>query len=79
VNYYDMLPGLRRLIYAFLVAVLLAVLFSIFNDLHAQTTKPKPKPITTQDDIVIRPPMDTFCDTLEPYGYWWFWWNCGGR
>jgi hypothetical protein len=79
VNYYDMLPGLRRLIYGFLIAVLLAVFFSIFNDLHAQGQKPKP---TTQDDVVIVPPTVSFCATLEPYGWWWFFWGCneiGGK
>jgi hypothetical protein len=77
VNYYDMLPGLRRLIYGFLVAVLLAVLFSIFNDLHAAGQKPKP----TTPDAVIVPPSYSFCQTLEPYGWWWFFWGCneGGK
>jgi hypothetical protein len=68
---------LRRLIYAFLLAVLGAVLLSLV-EAHAQTTKPKP---TTQGDVLVPCPDcgKTFCDTWEPYGWFWFFFNCGAK
>ena len=66
-------PGLRRLIYGFLIAVLLAVVFSLANDLHAAEQKPKPQ---SDGDVVVLPPSWAFCATLEPYGWWWFFWGC---
>lgn len=66
---------LRRVLYAFLVVVILAAACSIVGDvLHAASTKPT-KPITTQD-VVIEPPDYSICRLLEPYGYWWFAWGC---
>lgn len=69
---------LRRFIYAFLLAVILAVILSIANDVHAATTKPT-KPITTQDDIVVEPTDISPCKLLEPYGWWWFFFDCASK
>lgn len=55
----------RRLVYAFLFAVLLAVALGIANDLHASEV------------IIYAPKGPSICDSLEPYGWWWFFWNCG--
>jgi hypothetical protein len=84
VNYYDMLPGLRRIVIGFLLAVILAALVSIASAvLHAEGQKPKPAPApapTTQ--AVIVPPYTAFCDWLDPYSEAWFFWNCqawGGK
>lgn len=51
-----------RLLKAFLLAVVFAVLLVQFAG--------------AQEDLVVAKPL-TFCDTLEPYGYWWYFWNCG--
>lgn len=29
------------------------------------------------NDIVVRDPMQAFCETLEPYGWWWYFFDCG--
>jgi hypothetical protein len=52
-----------------------ADLFSVANDLHAQTVRPKP----TAQDVVVQPYEP--CKLLEPYGWWWFFWGCneGGK
>ena len=59
---------LRRLIYAFLLAVLIAVALALSENVHAQAA----------EDVLIPCPNNckTFCDSLEPYGYWWFFWGC---
>jgi hypothetical protein len=71
VNYYDLFPGLRRFVVAFLIAVILAVVFYAVNA-SAATVKPKPQSAT--QDVMVQP-FDG-CKLLEPYGYWWFFWGC---
>lgn len=55
----------RRFTIAFLIAVILAVCLFISKaqaqDDGGEIQVPKPK---------------SFCETLEPYGYWWFFWGC---
>lgn len=55
----------RRFTIAFLLAVIFAAVLFI-SKAHAQ------------DDggEILAPKPKSFCDTLEPYGYWWFFWGC---
>lgn len=57
---------IRRLAIAFLLAVILAALGHVYDRLHAQ------------DEILV-PKQPGLCDSLEPYGYWWFFWGCNLR
>lgn len=59
---------LKRFVIAFLLAVILAAVFAVVNA-HAQTQRPG---VTT---TVMVQPFDS-CKLLEPYGWWWFFWNC---
>jgi hypothetical protein len=62
---------LRQMAWAALVAVLLATLLTVLK-------------ADDGGDLVMMDPMWTFCSSLEPYGYWFHWWDChrilnGGR
>lgn len=52
----------KRLLIAFLWAVVLGVVFGMVG--HA----------TSDGDIVVKPLG--ICDFLEPYTYWWGFWGC---
>ena len=55
---------LRQVVIAFLLAVILACVFSIVA--------------RAEDGEVVVQPFD-ICRGLEPYGYWWFFWGCHER
>jgi hypothetical protein len=54
---------LRQMAWAALVAVILATLLTVLK-------------ADDGGDLVMMDPMWTFCNSLEPYGYWYFWWDC---
>lgn len=60
-----------RLLKAFLVAVILG---SVFAAIARAESKQKPKDPGTQTVVVIEPSV---CMFLEPYGWWWYFWDCG--
>lgn len=69
--------ALRWLAIGFLIAVVVAVICSIADDLHAQSITQQPQ--TPPQTVIVYRPSYTICDLLEPYGESWFFFNCQSK
>jgi hypothetical protein len=66
----------REFVLAILLAVLLAVLLFNANTYGQEPTKPKPAPAPAPSSQPYPDPNQAFCDSLERYGWWWYFWGC---
>lgn len=65
----------KRLLLGFLVACFLAVLIANVQGAETKPTKPKPSDPTTQS-LPYYDPRAAFCSTLEPFGWWYYFYSC---
>jgi hypothetical protein len=58
------------------LALLVVILLCVFGVRAQAATTDRKKPSAPTTMAVIYDPWAAFCSTLEPYGYWYYYWGC---